>query len=264
MGLGRVVVYGLLLAGCNQVFGLEGTELEQDDVDGDGIRDAEDNCATIANAGQADGDSDGLGDACDLCPQLSSADQHDEDRDGIGDACDACPGRPDFSADADQDGVGDECDFDQKLSMRTGFDGFVGEGDLLGPSGTPGRTLPTYVLSGDFWWIEIRLRLEQPWQPGDRFGIVIHDAQTGDVATQCLWDCSTQPCALQLGTSTTTYGLRPEPSLVLRMEVTGQSSIICRVGTGNASFGASLTGRSVWPELVASANARIAYVEAVR
>jgi hypothetical protein len=150
--------------------------------------------------------------------------------------------------------------------VRAGFDAFVAEGDLLGPTATPGRTFPSFLLSGDFWWVEMRLRLEQPWQPGDRFGIIIHDAQTGTVAAECVWDCTTQPCGLQLDASGSPipYNLSPLPSLTLRMEVTGQTSIICRIGLGNASTGASMTGKTLWPELVAGANARIAYVEAVR
>jgi hypothetical protein len=40
-------------------------DVEDGDDDGDGIQDAEDNCALAANPQQADGDGDGLGDACD-------------------------------------------------------------------------------------------------------------------------------------------------------------------------------------------------------
>jgi hypothetical protein len=48
------------------VLGLSGST----DSDGDGIPNASDNCAGIANANQADTDSDGLGNVCDPCPSI--------------------------------------------------------------------------------------------------------------------------------------------------------------------------------------------------
>ena len=36
------------------------------DADGDGVRDAEDNCVNTPNAGRRDADGDGIGDACDV------------------------------------------------------------------------------------------------------------------------------------------------------------------------------------------------------
>jgi hypothetical protein len=39
-----------------------------DDSDGDGIKNAMDNCPAIYNPNQADKDGDGIGDACDICP----------------------------------------------------------------------------------------------------------------------------------------------------------------------------------------------------
>jgi len=70
------------------------------DFDGDGVPDASDSCAEVANPDQLDSDADGLGDACDL----------DDDGDGIADEDDNCPlvANPD-QADADGDGVGDLC-----------------------------------------------------------------------------------------------------------------------------------------------------------
>jgi hypothetical protein len=62
-----------------------------DDTDGDGVADAGDNCAAIANATQADEDGDHTGDACDACPQITGAPHGDADGDGVGDACDPHP-----------------------------------------------------------------------------------------------------------------------------------------------------------------------------
>ena len=83
------------------------------DGDGDGIRDADDNCPGVSNPTQADADGDGTGDACDACT--------DVDGDGYGDpaytastCADDCDdsdasvtvGDP-YYADTDSDGFGD-------------------------------------------------------------------------------------------------------------------------------------------------------------
>jgi thrombospondin type 3 repeat protein len=47
------------------------------DRDGDGVRDAVDNCPSIPNPDQADTDHDGVGDACDNCPLRANSDQTD-------------------------------------------------------------------------------------------------------------------------------------------------------------------------------------------
>ncbi len=58
------------------------------DSDGDGVRNACDNCRFASNPDQLDTDGDGLGDACDNCPLHANALQTDFDGDGVGDACD--------------------------------------------------------------------------------------------------------------------------------------------------------------------------------
>ena len=75
-----------------------------DDLDLDGVVDADDNCPAVANPDQADWDADGLGDACD--PLLI-----DSDDDGYVDAEDNCPAvaNPD-QLDTDANGVGDACE----------------------------------------------------------------------------------------------------------------------------------------------------------
>ncbi len=110
------------------------------DTDGDGIKDSQDNCPTVANPNQSDSDRDGRGDACspvvidsdgdgipderDNCPGWANADQKDTDNDGKGDVCDEdgdgdgvedwkdnCPEVANSDQkDVDQDMVGDACD----------------------------------------------------------------------------------------------------------------------------------------------------------
>jgi hypothetical protein len=70
------------------------------DVDGDGVQDAVDNCKLAANANQSDTDGDGKGEACD-----------DDDADGIvntQDNCKTTKNQP--QTDTDGDGKGDACD----------------------------------------------------------------------------------------------------------------------------------------------------------
>ena len=57
------------------------------DIDGDGIPNAIDNCPMKANANQANEDADATGDVCDNCPPFPSTGV-DADADGVGDVCD--------------------------------------------------------------------------------------------------------------------------------------------------------------------------------
>jgi hypothetical protein len=93
---------------CNptQVVAVDGTCKPAEDLDGDGVADATDNCPTVANVSQTDNDGDGIGDACDTCPNGL-----DSDRDGICDAVDNCPAVSNADQrDSDGNGVGDLCD----------------------------------------------------------------------------------------------------------------------------------------------------------
>ena len=72
-----------------------------EDLDGDGVLNADDNCPGDANPGQADADGDGLGDVCDSTPEGDDGDGDGGDGDGNGDG-----------GDGDGDGDGGEGDGD--------------------------------------------------------------------------------------------------------------------------------------------------------
>lgn len=81
------------------------------DTDGDGVRNACDNCRFAYNPAQADGDLDGVGNSCDNCLAVSNPGQADQDGDQRGDICDNCPTESNsFQDDGDGDHVGDVCD----------------------------------------------------------------------------------------------------------------------------------------------------------
>jgi len=110
---------------------------EGPDGDGDGVKDASDNCPSVDNNLQTNTDGDGQGDACDddddgdsksdaddNCPTASNGDQKDTDSDAKGDACDEdddadgvldgndnCPIASNAGQEnADGDDLGDACD----------------------------------------------------------------------------------------------------------------------------------------------------------
>jgi hypothetical protein len=114
--------------------------MNQDDIDHDGVGDACDNCMFAGNSDQADSDQDGMGNACDACPVdpyndidgdgfcsnmdncplIVNMNQDDIDRDGVGDACDNCLFSPNADqADVSHDGVGDACSLDADLVVNS-------------------------------------------------------------------------------------------------------------------------------------------------
>ncbi|MBL4868852.1 MAG: thrombospondin type 3 repeat-containing protein [Pseudomonadales bacterium] len=105
------------------------------DGDADGIPDAEDNCPSVANAGQEDWNTNGIGDACedsdsdlvmddiDNCVSTPNTLQEDWNTNGVGDACensdgdtlmddvDNCPGVDnEGQEDNNNDGIGNACE----------------------------------------------------------------------------------------------------------------------------------------------------------
>ncbi len=93
----RVASVCCLLVACDGEPALP--DADPNDVDGDGIANAADNCASKRNADQHDEDGDLIGDVCDNCPTVENLAQADTTEvavhafeDGVGDACDYRPG----------------------------------------------------------------------------------------------------------------------------------------------------------------------------
>lgn len=176
-------IVGLLSVGCynpnsNTITGVDSSNLDSpvadavvsldgspEDLDGDSIANALDNCPTVANRDQLNADSDKLGDACDNCRNQVNNDQadgdgdlrgnvcdncattpnpnqHDEDLDGMGDVCDGCPivGGLASNLDPDSDGVTGSCDQYPGVAEKIVF--FEGFG---------GPALPTTITAQGNW-----------------------------------------------------------------------------------------------------------------
>jgi hypothetical protein len=170
------------MAQCADIFGYRVTvPVDEDDLDGDGIKNWFDNCPEVYNPDQLDTDNDTVGNMCDNCPDVPSTWQQDTDRDGLGDVCD-----PDIDGDgilneedncervynpdqknSDKDFIGDACDncpfvtnHGQEDSKRDGTGDacrghprgvkpFVSYGTLIG--GVLGL-IWVIALGWMFWW----------------------------------------------------------------------------------------------------------------
>jgi hypothetical protein len=130
------------------------------DIDLDAVMDHDDNCVTVANAGQDNADLDDRGDACDGCPLIGGPAEDDLDGDGVEPSCDVCPDVADpAQLDGDGDAVGDLCDNCPAIANPAQSDADIdGAGDacdavldgaLEGLTISPGNLVPAFA-SGHF------------------------------------------------------------------------------------------------------------------
>ncbi len=130
-----------------------GGDIDNFDLDADGVADVVDNCPDFPNPDQSDTDGDGHGNSCegdddndgqgdfvDNCRLVANPGQEDQDSDGIGDVCDNCPTVTNFSqADSDNDGIGDACDCSCPCHGDPACDGFIDITDVVATVGVAFR-----------------------------------------------------------------------------------------------------------------------------
>lgn len=277
----------LLVAGCNQLLGLDEADVIPADIDHDGVADQRDNCPRTANTDQSDGDGDGFGDACDGCPTLATATNHDEDGDGYGDHCDACPAVADFGDDADHDGIGDACDPSSSPGIRRIFDPFVvvpdwphdgvwvSSGDAIGPTipitaQQRGLQLRDIEVQAPVQ-INVGLSALAPWREGDAVTIVLRSVSDDTPVALCTMQCDSQ-CGLGGGmpsTASPAYLVTAAPAVAFQMAVDltpnplagYQLAVTCAIGATSALWIYVGDSTSTYVELIASPNLQLGFVE---
>ncbi|MGB2029823.1 MAG: thrombospondin type 3 repeat-containing protein [Candidatus Poseidoniaceae archaeon] len=110
--------------------------IDQNDLDGDGVQNADDDCPNDAGTstqdldGCPDDDGDGYSNAGDAFP-ANANEWEDSDGDGVGNNADAFPNDPTETFDSDGDGVGDNSD----QFPFNAFETFDSDGDGVGDNG---------------------------------------------------------------------------------------------------------------------------------
>ena len=126
--------------------------IDQNDLDGDGVANADDDCpndtgtSTQDQTGCPDDDGDGYSNAGDAFPNDVN-EWVDSDNDGVGDNADAFPNDPTETADSDGDGVGDNGD----AFPFNGFEQYDSDSDGVGDNADafPNDPSETHDTDGD-------------------------------------------------------------------------------------------------------------------
>ena len=126
--------------------------IDQNDLDGDGVANADDDCpndagmSTKDQVGCPDDDGDGYSNAGDAFPS-DAGEWVDSDGDGVGNNADAFPNDASETLDSDGDGVGDNAD----AFPNNGFEQYDSDGDGVGDNADafPNDATETHDTDGD-------------------------------------------------------------------------------------------------------------------
>ena len=126
--------------------------IDQNDLDGDGVANADDDCpndagmSTQDQVGCPDDDGDGYSNAGDAFPS-DAGEWVDSDGDGVGNNADAFPNDASETLDSDGDGVGDNAD----AFPNNGFEQYDSDGDGVGDNADafPNDATETHDTDGD-------------------------------------------------------------------------------------------------------------------
>ncbi len=255
----------IVLAGCNQLYGLDETIGPPPlDSDKDTIPDEDDNCVLVPNLDQANLDDDVFGDACDPCPagEQSGIDEdhdgvddtcdacprgpnHDEDSDGVLDGCDTCPGLVNADQiDGDGDDVGDACDStvasDQRVffdafappdpQWNTGFAVWMATGDGYAPVEPPtdnglGPWNRNGVVSGGSWQIATLVKFPDAPPNNMRIGVTAVEESNSMPAPACELYFDEIDQAWHDAETGTALAVKSPLYVALRVEASGQVSL---------------------------------------
>lgn len=216
------------------------------DRDGDGVGDADDNCADAANTDQHDEDGDAHGDPCDLCPHRPDPQQGNRDGDELGDACDPRDGIDNLRVMFDPLNAASAAAW----STTAGDPAFTPDGlRLAGQVNLLSRPYPRSDVDAIVWEVAYEIELV-PGNQAAAFGIAAPIQDLDMVACGFVDDSDLSPAygaVIEVGSTmrTTAIGtlggtLRPGKGDLAHTPSSGNSPVRCAVALGDVRVDAQV------------------------
>lgn len=237
-----------------------------DDMDCDGVSDANDNCPKLPNPLQLDEDVDSLGDVCDVCVGVASTVSSDDDNDGIGDECDPDPGAQGVVATYFVEGGNSLAD--ATLEGNSGWALTSTQANSI--NNTPGaqRVLLGGPLTATQIFLEAGLRNVDTSFPGTVVGFLV---AVGTTRIHLLYSANSGKVVIRVNNTMTAHAVpvqTPATDFVLRGEVTKVSvpgaatryAVAVSIGATRASFEVNTDDAQPRVGLIADSVAEVGYL----